>query len=252
MERSAYYAQRSEAIETAMCSGDPTIVHNSIKHALPKPYHHTQHVTNNMGHISTNIVETQQHFQEYFGDLLNGTVITYSELVDRHRLKLSHNSTHQHIPITATIFLSQSQIAFKFAKLKPKAVGESGLGGELFAAAPETLAKAYFPLTTKAMLHCHTPLQWDGGQLFSLFKGKGEKTDRTNYRDLTITDISCKHFMSSLRSQLSPSLQQATIPTQFGGGCNGGSTTIAHLLAKAQVEHGLTMHRMCIRLFVDV
>eukprot|EP00973_Karenia_brevis_P012041 1635266-Karenia_brevis.AAC.1 len=58
--------------------------------------------------------------------------------------------------------------------------------------------------------------------------------------------------MSSSREAMRPHLQRTVNASQFGGGCNTGSTAVAHLQARAQVDYGLANGKSVIQLFVDV
>ena len=81
---------------------------------------------------------------------------------------------------------------------------------------------------------------------------KGDQSVRNNYRDLTITDTSCKPITSTFRERLAPSLNSHTIGSQYGGGSHGGSTAIAHLFARSQVEHASCLNLSCIQIYIDV
>ena len=80
---------------------------------------------------------------------MQGTNINYTTMTDQHISKLVQNNSNSSIELDPSNFLTTSQLTFKFARMRAKAVGESAIGGELFSIAPKALAKVYFPLTTK-------------------------------------------------------------------------------------------------------
>ena len=55
----------------------------------------------------------------------------------------------------------------RMAKMRPKGLGESNLGGELFAAAPRQLARIYHPLYVKSILNCIPLLLFRGDALLT-------------------------------------------------------------------------------------
>eukprot|EP00973_Karenia_brevis_P049047 6802907-Karenia_brevis.AAC.1 len=59
-----------------------------------------------------------------------------------------------------------STLTSKFSHLKPKALGESCVGGELFAVCPRAFARLYHPLSTKFISSGVPPIQWAGGAGF--------------------------------------------------------------------------------------
>eukprot|EP00973_Karenia_brevis_P004748 652028-Karenia_brevis.AAC.1 len=67
-------------------------------------------------------------------------------------------------------FVSRSALVAKFAHAKPKALGVSGVGGELLRLFPRRFASLYHPLSTKTLIACTPPLQWVGGRACDLLK----------------------------------------------------------------------------------
>eukprot|EP00973_Karenia_brevis_P083277 11547589-Karenia_brevis.AAC.1 len=58
--------------------------------------------------------------------------------------------------------------------------------------------------------------------------------------------------MKSMRDTMKSSLQSEAPPCQFGGGCRNGSTAVANLMARAQVDIGFACGLSVIQLFIDV
>eukprot|EP00973_Karenia_brevis_P074937 10413655-Karenia_brevis.AAC.1 len=72
--------------------------------------------------------------------------------------------------VDPSVFMSVSDLSRRFAKLKPKGIGENRLGGELYSVCPQTFARLYHPLATKIISSCTPPVQWVGGQAMDYYK----------------------------------------------------------------------------------
>eukprot|EP00973_Karenia_brevis_P036083 4976525-Karenia_brevis.AAC.1 len=96
------------------------------------------------------------------------------------------------------------------------------------------MSKIYHPLATKTVFHAITPIQWAGGQLMELFKGKGSPAQPKSYRDVILADADGKAFLGNMRAKSKGSLFQAIPDSQFGGGANHGATACASVLARSQ------------------
>ena len=77
------------------------------------------------------------------------------------------------------------------------------------------------------------PIQYKGGVLWELFKGKGQRCDMAAYRDVTVCNTAIKPHCKLLRKQGMKPLTGITSETQFGGGLNGGSTDFPRLYLDA-------------------
>eukprot|EP00973_Karenia_brevis_P042284 5851918-Karenia_brevis.AAC.1 len=85
-----------------------------------------------------------------------------------------------------------------------------------------------------------------------LYKGKGNPSQPSSYREVLLTDSSSKPFMSSSRNRMKGYLNDFVHESQFGGGCNTGSTAVCHLNARAQVDLALSSGQCVIQLYIDV
>eukprot|EP00973_Karenia_brevis_P093539 12417799-Karenia_brevis.AAC.1 len=106
--------------------------------------------------------------------------------------------------------MSHADLSRRFAKLKPKGLGESCLGGELYAVCPDVFAHIYHPISTKIILSSTSPIQWAGGQLMELFKGKGSSAVPQSFRDVLLSDSDSKAFFGELRGRARDGLFGAT------------------------------------------
>ena len=78
--------------------------------------------------------------------------------------------------------------------------GESRICSDVYASFPELMAAIEYPLVVKTYTRIQPPLQWKGGMLCELFKGKGSPSLCSNYRDILLADDSGKAAGRLLRS----------------------------------------------------
>lgn len=67
-----------------------------------------------------------------------------------------------------------------------KAMGPDGVPGEILRMFPREMAKILFPSMTKFATRLHEPIQWKGGQLIKLYKGKGPVQECTSFRGILL------------------------------------------------------------------
>ena len=133
-----------------------------------------------------------------------------------------------------------------------KAVGEDGIGAEVFKVAPRSLARAWHPLFVKSALTLRPPLQFRGGMITELLKANASGGECGHYRDITIADHTAKMFCKMFRPEI-VSAAATVVPTgQFGAGFNGGSTDLAHLALSAFLDAASAARRSAAILFVDL
>ena len=81
------------------------------------------------------------------------------------------------------------QIASSFSlRKKGKGCGESLLVSDLYKRFPRELSQVYYPLIFKSMSRLHPPLQWRGGMIQEIYKGKGDPGIPSHYRDVLLAD----------------------------------------------------------------
>ena len=137
---------------------------------------------------------------------------------------MSNSLSANAVAIDPNLVPSVSSFTTSMVKLKPKALGESGLGGELFAAAPALFARIYHPVTIKVVLNCIPPIGFTGGRLIDLPKPGANHTLPVGYRDVTVCNSESKPLLGFLRAAISPHFYANAHKGQYGGGCNHGST----------------------------
>ena len=66
------------------------------------------------------------------------------------------------------------------------------------------MAKIFYPLAVKVFARIQPPLQWKGGMICDLFKGKGSPALINSYRDVLLSDDDGKAVQRILRKNLFP------------------------------------------------
>ena len=131
------------------------------------------------------------------------------------------------------------------------AAGPDGLHGSFVRACSAPLAKVFFPLVFKsAMLVCE-PIQWKGGDLPHIPKGKGDPTLATSSRSILVASHIGKRYHACLRAKMIPAIRDAVGSSQFAA-IPGRGTPMAILAARVMQRYAIAK-KLCIGfLFVDV
>ena len=244
---------KDEEIENGLRSESSKVSFKAVKDVIPKKARGTSRLAGPDGKPATSSVGEQRIMRAHFSATLSGRECTLADLIDADNAALRASLDRVAvIPKDRQVVPSLPTLILKFARLKPKGVGEDVLGGELFSCAAHELAKLYHPLVVKASLSVCSPVQWKGGQLMGVYKGKGATSLVLSYRDVVLTDASAKAPGGILRTCSFPVVQELSVDTQFGGGFNNGSTAIAHLSLRAFIEVAEVLGLSLALLFVDV
>lgn len=83
-----------------------------------------------------------------------------------------------------------------------KAPGPDQLQTELLKPCPGHAARALYPILLKMVCRLEEPLQWKGGSIFPLYKGKGSHSECESHRGILLTSVLGKALRSSLRTKL--------------------------------------------------
>ena len=95
-------------------------------------------------------------------------------------------------------------------------------------------------------------MQWKGGVLCELFKGKGDSSSTKAYRDILLANDDGKGVMRMLRSKPLPLASSLVLQSQYGGGPNGGETAFTPLYTRVVCEAAKLQKLSCACLFIDV
>ena len=114
-------------------------------------------------------------------------------------------------------------IAQVFAnRKKGKGCGEGLLVSDLFKRFPKIMSQVYYPIMFKSYARLHPPLQWRGGMIQEIFKGKGDPGIPSQYRDVLLADDDSKAMFSVIRKAVFPLAGSFVNSTQYGSGFSGG------------------------------
>ena len=100
-----------------------------------------------------------------------------------------------------------------------KATGLDGLGAEVFQADPVVAAKKLFPLLLKAAVRRQGIMEFAGGWLLPLFKGKGSPQNMAGfgYRAILLESVVSSAFSKAWRPLITEGLARVARPMQWGG-----------------------------------
>ena len=113
----------------------------------------------------------------------------------------------------------------KIAVLKPGSSGPDKIGPRTLRELSAQLAIPIALIFNKSLAECVVPTDWKLSNVTSIFK-KGDKTDASNYRPISLTCLICRMFESILRDHILSHLQKY------------------NLIGKSQ--HGFLPHRSCL------
>ena len=132
-----------------------------------------------------------------------------------------------------------------------KCPGPDRIPGELCSHGATSIAPALHNLLLKSVLQGAEPLEFKGGRLCMIYKGKGSKMEPSKYRGILLTDVFAKIFHSWTRSQLLPTFLARARPGQLGGLPSQQTATAIHLL-RLHTWNARQLHLTSGVLFIDV
>ena len=193
------------------------------------------------GTRTANECDAVDFFTHVHAQQVDGRPVCPIELARKH---LVPDRIYEDLPFDPELFASRAELGMLFRSFKPfVGLGPDAVGSEVPRASPAWFAAQHWALQNKAAFTIRPPLQYRGGALFALFKGKGSHEDAGAYRDITCCAAQAKAIGRPLRATLMTCLAAACPGTnlssqhpsglQFGGGLSGGSTEFAHLAARA-------------------
>ena len=171
--------------------------HKVIQRYTPTDHTHRTYISNSDGTRATNISEHKHNLKTYMTRLMSASerpfeshVRSFRHDIQSGRFVGNHIEAFANSAISPSLFPGRSDLCLQYSRLGARAVGESCVGGELYAICPSVFFKLYHPLSAT-----RTPsLQWVGGQVYDLRKPKGPPLHGEVYRDITICDVDQKPF----------------------------------------------------------
>ena len=250
--RAAYYDQIADRTTTALAHGDLPTMFKELRRIRAKPMSRKTRILDDSGQPTTSYNAERKRFRRYFSELLDGFEVSPMALVQQER-EQRLSSTPVSAAMTREDLPTLPNLALRFATARvARTCGMDRVPPAAFKAAPWELARAYFPLIVKAHLSLRPPLQWRGGALVELAKVGGCPHECRDMRDITITDFVGGAMVGMMRPQLTPAVSRLASTGQFGGGFNGGSTEVAHVLLQSVLASAAVSNQCAIAVFVDV
>ena len=200
------------------------------------------------GTLATSFSEQQQLWMRQFSEIEAGTQVHWQELqrLDRPGLRPPLDIHQQ------ALFPSPWVLQNLLRKLKRgKVPGLNGITTEILKAGAGPLCTQLCALTTKAVAHCKEPLEWKGGLLVPLSKGKADAADPLGYRSIFISNFTAKLYHMALRSHLVTVWEHGISSLQLGGRRRMGAD-LAHHFLQAHGHWATSAKKPYAHLFFDI
>lgn len=182
------------------------------------------------------ILQAEQRTYTYIKPIKTGTIpiALSTEQIEEHLTKTftkanmkteitDTNAIHCHptlcktynCPLNYPIQYTEMDSAIKKLKLN-KAPGPDGITNNAIKQAKDTLTPLYIILLNEILGTGTLPSQWKVANMKLLFKGKGCKTDPSNYRPLSMENTQMKLFASIVNTRISTHIQYELPDEQYG------------------------------------
>ena len=148
--------------------------------------------------------------------------------------------------------ISEEEVIRALRKLKmKKATGPDGLAGEFFKSVPELLLPFFVKIFNALFDRGVYPDQWTESIILPLHK-KGDVNNPSNYRGISLSDVSSKIYGTIINSRLQSWVEQNNITGEFQAGFKKGYSTIDHMFTlMACIQKQLSLHRKLYVAFID-
>ena len=196
--------------------------------------------------FASSFEECQGVWKQQFAVIEAGLDVTEMQLAQL------HETTHQGVEQDPECCPDPCQILALIRKFKNgKVPGPGQLPVDVIKSGGYAMAQILTPLLAKANWHMHEPLNWKGGLLVPLFKGKGSPVDPSAYRSIFLSDICAKVHHANMRQRLAEIWNKDASLIQLGGR-KGCSTDVAHHMLHAHLAWARVANVSCAILFVDL
>ena len=200
------------------------------------------------GTLASSFTEQQIIWMQQFSEIEAGSQIHWDELQRLDRPGLGPPLDIQ----SQELFPSPWTLRCSLQKLKRgKVPGLDRLPPDVLKAGAGPLCTQLCALTTKAVAHCKEPLEWKGGLLIPLSKGKSDSADPLGYRSIFISNFFAKLYHRSLRTHLAQVWEHGLASLQLGGRSRMGAD-LAHHLLQSHGHWATVVKRPYAHLFFDI
>ena len=158
--------------------------------------------------------EVAVEWQAQFGGIENTEEVSVAELLNRSCQQCFEQRTGNDLLQVPTLYQLEGAIRALQAE---KAPGLDDIGAELLQADPSKAAQKLFPLLLKAAVRGQGVMEWAGGCLLPLFKGKGNPQRMGGYRAILLESAVPRAMSKAWRPRLTAGLSQVARPMQWGG-----------------------------------
>jgi hypothetical protein len=148
--------------------------------------------------------------------------------------------------------ITKEEILFAICKLKlRKAPGPDGLSGEFFKNALDAIVPFFIRFFNVLFEKGIYPENWTQSIILPLYK-KGDPNNPSNYRGISLSDISGKIYGSIINRRLQTWVSENDITGECQAGFKKGYSTIDHMFTlMACVQKQLSLHRKLYVAFID-
>eukprot|EP00438_Fugacium_kawagutii_P017234 Skav228673 [mRNA] locus=scaffold1332:626815:631419:- [translate_table: standard] len=195
----------------------------------------------------------QERWIDFFSNMEGGTRVTAAELRSNWIQSLKDIEAHDPedpIRVEDLPSLMDLESALRAAPMK-KAVGPDGLPAELCKVDPGALAHRLYPLLWKILLHGQEPLQYKGGRLTPIYKGKGAHGEVASHRSILVSNHLGKCLHKAIRTKTYGLYESFVHSSQLGGRRKIPVAVGVHF-ARAFLRGTGERHQAAALLFVDL
>lgn len=194
--------------------------------------------------------EYQRRWTEHFAQLEGGHEVDPTHFIRQELERQNCNPFPEWSSLTEVPTLTQLEAALRKVNMH-KAMGPDGVPGEILHMFPREMAKILFPLMSKFAIRLHEPVQWKGGQLIKVYKGKGPVHECSSFRGILLMSTIGKAVRAGMRSKVNRAFVHNSTETHFGG-----KPAQSVIFGAQMVRHFISMNqetgRCCAVLFCDI
>ena len=195
------------------------------------------------GLLSKTEDERQSRWQEHFCEVFSGKIETCRDSL----------ITEPGLPIAEHTFrVAPQDLLQQFIMMSTgKGLGPDTISSDLLKCGGFPMSLAVSRVTDRLVSSERWPVNWKGGRLVELFKGKGDAKVCDASRGLLIGDHMAKGFIGCLKDSIE-NLYTANMPSCQHGAVSGGGSDLAHHLVLSAIDYAFAMSLSIFVLFVDL
>ena len=181
-----------------------------LRAVLPKNRAKTAHVSRDID------AELLQHFEQLEAGTTWSSIEHTRDCLQRNAHEQQAGVQHLHLPLCDLPTLAEVETLCLRQKPR-KAPGPDGIPADLCRHGAVAIAPQLHSVLCKSVLHGIEPVDYKGGRLCALHKGKNHLDDATGYRGILLANSFAKIGHAWARQRLLPALQSRRTIGQIGG-----------------------------------